>query len=219
MERCMQTRQTACKRQPQDAGIAIGPILFVVAILGILAAAIAAGSGSFTGSSSTESARTKAAALIQIGQNLKIGADRLIGLGYDATNINIDITSTGNDNDLFSPSGGGVGVPSVTMANDPSTDVWSYTHLPIGNMGTSETELVAFLPVAPAVCDQVNVKANAISTSAVNDAGLSNDIGDVGNDPSGAAGWPTRLNAMPTGCVKGSGASSGYYYYQVLVIR
>jgi hypothetical protein len=33
------------------------------------------------------------------------------------------------------------------------------------------------------------------------------------------AAWPTKLNAMSTGCLKGSGASTGFYYYQVLVIR
>lgn len=212
-----QTRSVV--RQPHEAGIAIGPILFVVAILGILAAAIAAGSGSFTGSSSTESARTKAAALIQIGQNLKVGADRLVGIGYDADTIHIDITSTTLDNDLFSPSGGGVGVPSVTMANTPASDIWHYTHLAGTNMGTTATELVAFLPIAATVCDQVNVKANAISTSASNDSTLAADIGDIANDPSGAAAWPTKLKAMPTGCMKGSGTSAGYYYYQVLVMR
>jgi len=206
-------------RLSHEAGIAIGPILFVVAILGILAAAIAAGSGSFTGSSSTEAARTKAAALIQIGQNLKVGADRLVGLDYDADTIVINPLSTSNDADLFSPSGGGVGVPSVTMANAPTTDTWKYTHLPVSNMGTTATELVAFLPVALTVCDQVNVKANAFSTSAASDGTQAADIGDIANDPSGAAAWPTKLAAKPTGCVKGTGASSGYYYYQVLVIR
>lgn len=205
-------------RPGSDAGIAIGPILFVVAILGILAAAIAAGSGSFTGSSSTEAARTKAAALIQIGQTLKIGADRLVGIGYDADTITIDANSTTNDSDLFSPSGGGVLVPSVTMANAPSTDVWLYTHLPATNMGTSATELVAFLPVALNVCDQINVKANAISTSAT-DSSLAADVGNLANDPSVAAGWPAALTAKMTGCLRGTGTSSGYYYYQVLIVR
>ncbi len=205
-------------RPGSDAGIAIGPILFVVAILGILAAAIAAGSGSFTGSSSTEAARTKAAALIQIGQTLKVGADRLIGIGYDADTITIDMTSTVNDSDLFSPSGGGVGIPSVTMANAPSTDAWYYTHLPVTSMGTTATELVAFLPVALNVCDQINVKANAISTSAT-DSSLAADIGNLANDPSVAAAWPTALGAKMTGCLRGTGTSSGYFFYQVLVLR
>lgn len=207
------------QRLHRDAGIAIGPILFVVAILGILAAAIAAGSGSFTGSSNTEAARTKAAALIQIGQNLKVGADRLSGLGYDADTINIDPTSTTLDNDLFSPSGGGVGAPSITMANTPATDVWHYTHLSVTNMGTTATELGAFLRVALPVCDQINARANAITGTAAGTAGLAADVGDLASNPSGASSWPALLAGMPTGCFKATGISTGYWYYQIMAVR
>ena len=41
-------------RWQREVGIAIGPILFIIAILAILAAAIAAGSGSFTAPTATE---------------------------------------------------------------------------------------------------------------------------------------------------------------------
>ena len=51
--------------QRSQSGIAIGPILFVIAILAVLAAAIAAGSGSFNASSSGDSAKTMAAAILQ----------------------------------------------------------------------------------------------------------------------------------------------------------
>lgn len=207
------------QRLHTDAGIAIGPILFVVAILGILAAAIAAGSGSFSGSSSTEAARTKAAALIQIGQNLKVGADRLGGLGYDADSVNISPTATTADNDLFAPSGGGVGAPSVTMAETPASDVWRYSHIAVTNMGTAATELGAFLKVALTVCDQINSKANAITATAVSDATLAADVGDLANDPSGGAAWPSALAGKPIGCLKGTGTSTGYYFYQILMIR
>lgn len=58
-----------------ENGIAIGPILFVVAILGLLAAAIAAGSGSFTGSTSKDSARAMAEAILDIGRQVKTSAE------------------------------------------------------------------------------------------------------------------------------------------------
>ena len=45
-------------------GIALGPILFIIAILAILAAAIAAGSGSFTANTNTESAKAMAETII-----------------------------------------------------------------------------------------------------------------------------------------------------------
>ena len=47
--------QADFRRLSPNAGIAIGPILFIIAILAILAAAIAAGSGSFTAGTTSES--------------------------------------------------------------------------------------------------------------------------------------------------------------------
>ena len=73
----MRNKQEMSRLDP-NAGIAIGPILFIIAILAILAAAIAAGSGSFTAGTTTESSKTQASALIQIGENLKIGTDRIV---------------------------------------------------------------------------------------------------------------------------------------------
>lgn len=103
----------------RDDGIAIGPILFIIAVLGILASAIAAGSGSFTSSTTGESHRAKAAALIDIGQTLKIGFDRLMGNGTAFSDVVIDPEKTSDFEDLFSPIGGGVSAPSVTMAQNP----------------------------------------------------------------------------------------------------
>src|SRR5580704_8025887 len=103
----------AADRWQPEAGIAIGPILFIIAILAILAAAIAAGSGSFTAPTATEGAKTKASALIQLGDNLKMGMDRLTmenSIGWGGWNIGVNDTS--NNNDLFSPLGGGISPPS-----------------------------------------------------------------------------------------------------------
>ncbi len=82
---------------------------FIIAILAILAAAIAAGSGSFTAPTASEGAKTKSSALIQMGDNLKIGMDRLTmenSVGWGQWNISVSNTDTANNNDLFSPSGG-----------------------------------------------------------------------------------------------------------------
>src|ERR1700743_2821598 len=94
------TQQLTVKRFSSDAGIAIGPILFIIAILAILAAAIAAGSGSFTAGTSSESNRTKASALIQIGENLKVGMDRMMmtnGIAWNGYTINASNTVANND--------------------------------------------------------------------------------------------------------------------------
>jgi hypothetical protein len=54
-----------------QSGIAIGPILFIIAVIAILAAAIAASDGSFTAGTSTESSTSSAQALIQYADQLK----------------------------------------------------------------------------------------------------------------------------------------------------
>lgn len=208
------------RRGRRDSGIALGPILFIIAILGILATAIAAGSGSFTGNSGAEAARVNASALIQIGTLLKSGFDRMIGTGADFDTINIDPTATSNANDLFAPSGGSINIPSVTLANDPATDIWHYPFAALPQMGSNSTERMALLKVMLTVCDQINVKANAINITASNSV-LANDIGDVtAATLAGAINWPSALASKDSGCLKNTnGATPGYFYYQVLGIR
>ena len=223
----MSTQQhiTASERLPTNAGIAIGPILFIIAVLGILAAAIAAGSGSFTSSSTNEGNNTKASALLQIGQNLKIGFDRITGNGIDFDSVNIDPADTSADTDLFSPSGGGISAPSVTMGNTPASDVWTYSKAPIPKMGTSATDLIAYLEVAQGVCEEINKKAVGItgttggSGTALGDLGAANPVTQA-NLVSNIGNWPTVLEGKPTGCfVNSNGATDHHYFYQVLGIR
>ncbi len=151
-------------------GIAIGPILFVVALLGILAAAIAAGSGSFTGSTTSESDKTKAAALIQIGENLKFGVERIIGSGVDVTSINADPTSTTAANDLFAPMGGGISPPSTTMlvktaGYAPYVPKWEYMFTTsTGGWGIIAEDYTAYAQVSLGVCNAINQRANGVAT-------------------------------------------------------
>lgn len=197
-----------------DAGIAIGPILFIIAVLGILAAAIAAGSGSFTTSTTSEGYKAKAAALIDIGQILKVGFERILA-NQDWANINIDPNDTDAATDLFSPTGGGISPPSTTMSSTPGTDTWHYYDVTLAAIGigtgTSPNKL-AFLKVAQGVCDQINAKANAIATPTQ----------DMGVDLEAAAptAWPATLAGIPTGCLYNSNAGHlGYFFYQVMGVQ
>ena len=56
-------------------GIALGPLLFIIAILALLAAAIAAGSGGFRANTNTESAKAMAEVIVTyadaVGQGLR----------------------------------------------------------------------------------------------------------------------------------------------------
>jgi type II secretory pathway pseudopilin PulG len=203
------------QRFAANAGIAVGPILFIIAVLAILAAAIAAGSGNFTSGTNQEANRTKAAAIIDLGQNLRIGMDRLVlEAGYSPTQVLISPNSTVNNTDLFSPLGGGVTTPSTALANDPINDTWYYPTGPVPSMGTANNDYLAVLKVTAGTCDQINLKSNSVVTPAG---------ADLGNFTANTA--QANINAMPftgkaIGCVNNTNASSnGYYFFQVLAVQ
>ncbi len=146
------------QRYPNELGIAIGPILFVVAILGILAAAIAAGSGAFTGSTAKEGARVNAAAVVEISLQLKHGVDRLVGAGVDPANIDTDVTHTTCSACLFAPDGGGLAPPSVTLSGVSGLALhniaWKFDM--IGTPLGPDDDLVAGFLVPYDVCLEIN---------------------------------------------------------------
>jgi hypothetical protein len=204
------------KRWHHDAGIAIGPILFIIAILAILAAAIAAGSGSFTSSSQTEGNRTKSAGLISVGESLKIGMDRLVmenGIVWGGWNINA-LSATSNQNDLFAPAGGGISSPSSALAADPGNDAWYYPQGHIGDLGDpSQADQLAVLNVTEGVCNEVNNRVYGQSESPAA------TVGSGSVTSSGAvtfSAWPTNLDGKTLGCFAAGG---DYYFFQVLFIQ
>ena len=102
-----------------NAGIAIGPILFVIAILALLAAAIAAGSGSFTSGTTTESDTTNAQALVNYTDQLKSAVQVVMSANgcadtqlnfYASADVNPTNPTAPSDHscDIYDPRGGGV---------------------------------------------------------------------------------------------------------------
>ena len=83
-------KATNSMRQTHQRGIVIGPILFIVAILAVLAAAIAAGSGSFNGDISAVSAKAQASAILEYADSVKMGVDRVIAKGCTDTQISFE---------------------------------------------------------------------------------------------------------------------------------
>ena len=216
-------------RFSSSAGIAIGPILFIVAILAVLAAAIAAGSGSFTAGTATEANKTNAAAMLQIGQNLKIGMDRIMGSTTDSSltvaSVVIDTAQTSGATDLFSPTGGGIAPPSRALAA-ATTDDWEYPAVAWTGLGTSSTDRVATLristatttPAASTLCGEINTRVGNSSAGPA-----SADWSDPGNGtiviPAGANG-ATFVSGRQTGCFVHSGTDpDGQYFFQVIGIR
>ena len=200
----------------KEAGIAIGPILFVVAILAILATAIAAGSSTFATNASQETNRTNAAAMISIGQNLKMGVDRIVALGTSIANVDINSANTTANNALFSPTGGGLVPPAVSLSATPGSDTWIYSWVAVTNLGTTALERIALLRVNQGVCDQINTQTGSTTPSAA-------DLGAFSNTTNlTSANWSAGLAGKMVGCLNNDttgSANDGYYFYQVLAVQ
>jgi hypothetical protein len=204
-----------------NSGIAIGPILFIVAILAILATAISAGSSTFATNASQETNRTNAGSMIQIGSSLKTGVDRLAALGNPISTIVLNPATTTGNISVFSPTGGGLVPPSTALANTPASDAWVYTWGNISGLGTTNNERVATLRVSAGVCNQINTIAGITYTlpATVN-------YGDFYVNASNnivTTSWPSNLSGRMVGCFQNTNAavptSDGYYFYQILAIQ
>jgi hypothetical protein len=212
-------RPNTQSRFASEAGIAIGPILFVVAILAILATAIAAGSSTFATNASQETNRTNSGSMIQLGQSLKMGFDRMAGLGIPPANVVINEANTTNAVDLFAPTGGGLVPPSRALAAAPASataiDQWIYTWGAVNQLGTTAADKLALLRVTPGVCEQINLQAGVTYTLAAVDYGAFANATNLTT-----TSWPTELNGKMVGCIQGSHASAtGYFFYQVLAVQ
>ena len=125
-----------------QSGIALGPILFIIAILALLAAAISAGSGGFNASTSTESAKAMAEVIVNSCGAYQDALNLMFGNGCDVTKIdwtpnvwpsgatiqNLDFTGgngtghTGNGQcAMYDPRGGGMLLKSLPPSAQVTT--------------------------------------------------------------------------------------------------
>ena len=99
-------------------GIALGPILFIIAILAIIAAAIAAGSGGFNANTNTEGEKVMAQAIIDYGDQIQAAVNVALSNGCTNTQgsfqngvvsgyTNPNAPADGSCN-VFDPRGGGL---------------------------------------------------------------------------------------------------------------
>jgi len=200
----------------------IGPVLFILAVLAILAAALAA-MRETTGRAFEGENRGKALALIGAGETLKLGMDR-VTLGSALRAADVDISIGAAPNQLFSPAGGGITPPSTGMANNPMADKWLYPRGTVVGLGLGANNAVlAVLPVSQGVCAQVNQKIAA--TAFVPEKA---DLGDFTAGVVSAAygAWPAPIASSFTGCVhnasvsvRDAGPTSAYFFYQVLAVE
>lgn len=236
------------KAQPetmrQQAGIAIAPILFVIAILAVLVGAIAAGGGFDGSGAAQEGRRVNASTIIEQGANLKAGFERLNGGALDVNEIVFSTTysSAMKTKALFASEGGSLG-PQRSPANTvpvSGVNTWRFVqsaNLPgIGQSGAND--LVAVIGVlSPEICKMMNLilfgKVSTLATTlpSVSTATIVLNSADACTDTfvdtttstcNLAANRfdvsaTTALNGLSQACVD---AGSGiYYYYQLLLAK
>ena len=164
------------KRYTGQCGVAIGPVLFIVAVLAILAAAIAAGSGSFTAATTTESISTAASTIISYADLVGAAVQRLsIEHNCSASQINFvnplvsGYTNAGAPSDnscnVFDPAGGAITYqnPPASYLDSSNTSAPSYGNWffsganQLQNWNASSGSIILFLPYVPlAICQKIN---------------------------------------------------------------
>ncbi|QQR69390.1 MAG: hypothetical protein IPI58_01535 [Alphaproteobacteria bacterium] len=128
-----------------QSGIAIGPILFIVALLAVIAAAISAGSDSFSGDTSAVSAKAKASAILEYADSVKMGVDRVLGRGCTDTQISFEnpiVSGYTNANapadkscHVFDQNGGGIVWKTPQSSAQSQADYeLALTHSPFGGV-------------------------------------------------------------------------------------
>ena len=176
--------KTGSMRNTQQRGIAIGPILAVVAILAVLASAIAAGSGAFNGDTSAVKAKAQATAILEYAEEVKFAVDRVLGKGCTDTEISFEnpivsgYTNPNSPSDkschVFDVNGGGI------VWKNPPDNISEYGEYfysgahgfvgkssPVGGPNPTQ-ELALLLPDIPRnICEEIN-KLLSDGTSIIN---------------------------------------------------
>jgi hypothetical protein len=159
--------------------------------------------------------------MVSIGQNLKMGVDRIVALGTPLASVDVNGQNTTGTNALFSPLGGGLVSPSTALANNPATDTWIFTWGQVTNMGTTSLERIAALHVTQGVCDQINTQVGNFGTPATKALGnITNTVNfSAWPDAPTNTGDPNVIGKM-VGCVNNSNpAANTYYFYQVIGVQ
>jgi hypothetical protein len=163
------------ERTRADAGIAIGPILFIIAILGLLASAIAAGSGSFTADVDTSRAKANAQALVEYANQLQFSVQFLFGRGCEDVQLKFQGTNAyapaDHSCDVFHPDGAGMvdssfanltGAFDTSIASDHSNWWGTFGHFGqnytaiVAGLGSHATLLFQLHAVGLATCTEIN---------------------------------------------------------------
>jgi hypothetical protein len=156
-------------RKGNQSGIAIGPILFVVALLAVLASAVAAGSGSFNSDTSAIKAKAQASAILEYAHEVKFAVEKLIGKGCKDTEISFEndvVSGYTNPNSLsdkschvFDVNGGGIIWKEPPKGSTQLVDLSNGGYVFVANrvpaLGGVERSLVIALSIKPQIASVI----------------------------------------------------------------
>ena len=227
-----------------QSGIAIGPILFIVAILAVLASAVAAGSGAFNSDTSAVKAKAQASAILEYANEVKMAVDRVRGHGCSDEQVSFENPLHGtytNPNapgdkscHVFDPNGGGISflpikVSTLETGNDGYFE-FQGTHR-IKELGSgSAAELMGFLPLdSLTLCQKINEMVGMAGYLGQDHYQIVRTYDFVGSysatnimvDDGG-----TWKNGQMMGCVQKAAITptyppfyAPYFFYTVLIVR
>ena len=222
-------------------GIVIGPILFVVAILAVLAAAIAAGSGVFSGDTSAVKAKAQAAAILEYANEVKMAVDRVRGHGCSDTEVSFETSITGYPNPnapsdkschVFDVNGGGIILKKPQpdwldpVQNGPDSGIFTFFGGnsvkgfggPLNQVYTMEL-IFRFHNLKDDICRKLN---ELVGIDGIPDNVASYSPGGYFTGAYGAAGQigAAGLEGHMAGCFHSSTAGLNHnVFYQVLIVR
>ena len=227
-----------------QSGIAIGPILFIIAILAILAATIAASSGSFTSGTTKESDKIVAAAIIQSMESTADTVQLLIGRGCTENQLSFfSDTPAGTfytnasapvdgSCDIYGAGGKQVMIPMpesgfVSQPAYPDSQFWRYPYFTgrgMMTLGTGAADLIMYyMYLKQSTCIEINNRLGVSNPSGVppvvtGTCSHAQSFFD-GTYQDNSVTWCGITN-VTAACVYDPDSSYNlYYYYKALLVR
>lgn len=217
------------RRIPATAGIAVGAILFVVAILAILIGAISAGTGGFGSNSASESHRTMSGTIVNQSSMMVVGFQRLITGGVEPADIIVteQYSPANHLRALYAPSGGGMTPAQPPRDAIAAAATWRYVidANMLGFGAPGDNDVVAMLQIRnDAICRAINSVVIGLNsplsitlavlpgTPTTLDVTGTDGVMDSGNALDTSA--VPSLNGIRQACVQVAGGN--FWYYQLI---
>ena len=227
------------RRECRDgSGFVVGPIIWVVGVLAVIAGAFAASMGSFGSQTESDVMKVVADSIIQQGSDLETALGRLMINGTDQTSVIVSQDLTGattpqKTEAIYSSSGGG-----ITPRNPPPNAVpsestmWDFVMNGVVDNVGSGANFIGVLPLkGQTVCLAINGLIFGSSSSQATAATIPTlSTGPTLNDVTAPLGVVNISNIFDAHGVTPAGSVTGrthacvkqgtnYFYYRVLLAQ